>query len=74
MEVVRSRRNHSYTTERVTPKGEIPPQSQIAAILPKNKGFQIVDSRLCYNFDGERYVECGSVWSHAEEHGFSSPE
>lgn len=74
MEVVRSRRNHSYTTERVTPKGEIPPQFQITAVLPKNKGFQIVDARLCYNFNGEIYVECGSVWSHATQEGFVSPE
>jgi len=73
MEIIRSRRNHPYKAERVTPLGEIPPEFQILAPLPGGKN-QILDRRLCYNCDGMKYVECGSVWSHAAQEGFVSPE
>ena len=68
---VASREGHSYATERVTPIEEIPPEFQHAAPLPGG-GTQVVDTRLCYNWQpgaggrGGRYVECGSVAAAAE--------
>lgn len=70
---VMSRKDHPYSSERVTPIGEIPPKFRQKALLPGGNS-QILDTRLCYNFDGKQYVECGSVWSHAEQDGFISPE
>lgn len=69
---VESRKNHPYSSERETPLEEIPKKFRRKAPLPGG-GFQILDSRLCYNWqppkDGRpsRYVECGSVWSDADK-------
>ncbi len=70
---VMSRKNHPYDSERVTPIEEIPPKFRLTAPLPGGN-FQILDTRLCYNFNGKEFVECGSVWSHAKQNGFKSPE
>ena len=46
------------------PVEEIPEEFRVVALLPKGKT-QIIDTRLCYNWDpgpdGGEYVECGSV-------------
>lgn len=73
MEKVISRKNYQYNIERITPIEEIPPKFIGVAPLPGGR-IQIVDTRLCYNFNGIDLVECGSVWSHAEEEGYLSPE
>lgn len=71
---IRSRKDHSYSEERLTPIEEIPPEHRYNAPLPGG-GSQVLDNRLCYNFEpgNKRYVECGSVWSHAEFEGFTPP-
>ena len=59
--------NHPYSDpkyfERVTPIEDIPVEYRYNA--PIKGGFQVVDIRLTYNWNGERqaYVECGSVSS-----------
>jgi len=68
-----SRKSHPYSLERITPINEIPPKFRLIAPLP-DWDLQTLDTRLCYNFNGKEFVECGSVWSHAEENGFKSPE
>ena len=71
---VLSRKGHSYDSERETPLEEIPPEFRQESPLPGG-GIQITDTRLCYNFNSKgRLVECGSVWSHAAQEGFISPE
>jgi len=68
-----SRENHPYSSERVTPITEIPPEHRIKVPLPGGRT-QILDDRLCYNWqpgeDGGRYVECGSVAADAQKQGF----
>ena len=49
---------------------EIPEEFRRVALLSNGK-MQMVDIRLCYNWDGEKYVECSSVAAHAEQEGFS---
>ena len=77
--VVNSREGHRYSGERVTPIEEIPDHFRKEVSLPGG-GTQIIDTRLAYNWEpgpggkGGRYVECGSVWSHAEQGGFTPPE
>ena len=73
-ERVWTRENHSYDEERITPKCEIPFKYRQKSPLPGG-GFQITDTRLCYNYNAKgKLVECGSVWSHAQQEGFVSPE
>lgn len=65
------RKSHPYNSERVTPISEIPPENQDVANLPAG-GSQVVDNRLCYNWQPDpkphgRFVECGSVQSDAEK-------
>lgn len=68
---VYDRSDHEYAApshERTTPVEEIPPQFRKKAKLKSNV-FQILDKRLCYNWEpgpnGGRFVECGSVASDA---------
>lgn len=78
---VASRENHSYAPpgqERETPTEEIPLEFRSAVPLPGTNRKQILDKRLCYNWqpgaDGGRYVECGSVAADAEKQGFEPVE
>ncbi|KUK79656.1 MAG: hypothetical protein XD95_0230 [Microgenomates bacterium 39_7] len=77
---VRSRKDHQYAptgSEEITPIDEIPPQFRRIATLPGGNK-QIVDSRLCYNWEpgdeGGRMVECSSVASHASQEHFAEKE
>lgn len=73
---VRSRENHQYPptgSEYSTPIQEIPLAHRRTVPLPGG-GKQVVDARLCYNWDpayqGGKMVECSSVASHADQEGF----
>ena len=76
MEPAESRAEHPYSEERDTPVEEIPEGFQKESLLPGGR-VQITDTRLCYNWqagpNGGCYVECGSVWLHAEQEGFLPP-
>ncbi len=72
MSVVESRKNHPYSSERVTPLDEIPKRYRKKVLL-QSGGHQIVDTRLCYNWvpsqngKPDKYVECGSVAAYAKD-------
>lgn len=65
----RVRNEALYRTGDPTPVENIPVEFRAVAILPRGKT-QIIDTRLCYNWDpgidGGELVECGSVAAHAE--------
>ncbi len=75
-EGVRSRKNHQYPptgSEYPTPIQKIPREHRRTVPLPGGRT-QVVDDRLCYNWDpayqGGKMVECSSVASHAAQEGF----
>ncbi len=71
--LIYDRSNHQYASpgrEHPTPVSQIPPRFRKKVALPGTNRTQIVDSRLCYNWEpganGGRFVECGSVAADAD--------
>ncbi|MGD9128957.1 MAG: hypothetical protein PVJ09_00485 [Candidatus Woesebacteria bacterium] len=67
----RRKEPHYYLREQRTPLSQIPQEYQMTATLPGGD-IQIVDTRLCYNWQPSpkgkgRLVECGSVAADADK-------